>query len=186
MRFLTHVQFLVQDALLLAACRTSELPKSDIEHPLVVCSWFTLSVCVGLAPGAPLYLTGPSWPKSAFSRGAGTLVLLLLIFFNSALVFSSGALVSAEHLQQHGGAVARIPLGSSDTLSASLPSVQSTPHLQNGTWNRNYALPQMPPNHWWLIDYWNAWNYYGSFVAVTLVPPPQKRSDSQLTRHNAN
>jgi len=44
--------------------------------------------------------------------------------------------------------------------------VQSTPHFQNGTWNRNYALPQTPSNHWWLINYWNAWSYYGSFVAV--------------------
>ena len=45
-------------------------------------------------------------------------------------------------------------------------SVQSTPRFQNGTWNRNYAVAEAPPNHWWLIDYWNAWNYYGSFTAL--------------------
>ena len=43
----------------------------------------------------------------------------------------------------------------------------STPRFWNGTWTRAIpALPASPPNHWWLIDYWNAWNYYGSFTAV--------------------
>jgi hypothetical protein len=30
-----------------------------------------------------------------------------------------------------------------------------------------YGTPGTPPNHWWLIDYWNSWNYYGSFVAAS-------------------
>ncbi|MCJ7505535.1 Ig-like domain repeat protein [Candidatus Bathyarchaeota archaeon] len=42
----------------------------------------------------------------------------------------------------------------------------STPRFRNGTWSRALALPGTPPNHWWLIDYWNNWNYYGSFTAV--------------------
>jgi hypothetical protein len=43
----------------------------------------------------------------------------------------------------------------------------STPRFQkNGTWTREYGIPAAPTNHWWLIDYWDNWNYYGSFTAV--------------------
>ena len=41
-------------------------------------------------------------------------------------------------------------------------TLQSTPHFQNGT----MVLAAQNQNHWWLVDYWNSWSWYGKFTAV--------------------
>jgi len=95
------------------------------------------------------------------------IVLVLLTYSFAAgcpgIAISNGhaALSSDSSLMLRGGA----PLGDTTHVPAKQVSVQSTPRFRNGAWSTEYAAPSTPPNHWWLIDYWNAWNYYGSFVA---------------------
>jgi hypothetical protein len=127
----------------------------------MVRGWFIVDLGVNLTSGVVQQLTGLSWPHSDFARGGR--ILSLLVLSCSALVLFSGAPFSVE---PYSVVLPRMPPQARGNPLNALPSVQSTPHFQNGTWNRNYALPQTPSNHWWLIDYWNAWSYFGSFVAM--------------------
>jgi hypothetical protein len=95
-------------------------------------------------------------------------VFLLFIssFTPNGFGFSLAATVPTGRFDSRSASVPRIVRPTGSVLSTNPTFVESTPHFQNGTWSRKYALPATPPNHWWLIDYWNAWNYYGSFTAV--------------------
>jgi len=100
---------------------------------------------------------------SALSCDAWTLVLLLLIPSSAVSVYgpSSGSTVSRESVVSRS-----VTSTTSSTLTHPVPQPQSTPRFRNGTWSRQHGIAGTPPNNWWLIDYWNAWNYYGSFTAV--------------------
>lgn len=97
---------------------------------------------------------------------AWILVLLLLSsWFTVSLLRPSFGIIAGSELIISQSSTSTTAAINAEFVSSTEPL--STPIFRNGTFSRLSNVPGTPPNHWWMIDYWNNWNYYGSFTAVS-------------------